>query len=258
MRIGIVTDNLPWEGLGGGIGTYTVLTARELVRRGIEVHVFRWRSDEGYSAYERDGVTYHLCPKWVSMKGDSLKHGLMLQVLSRLNPALAETQILRSVLEKVARDAPFDAIEFPEFEGYGKAGLGLRNVKRVSVRLHGCSKLVRHFAGEPEDAPMQPVDLLEREVALKATSVTSVSRSALEATQKIWNTPLPNATVVPNPIERMIQEQNGEFPLPERSPATVFFCGTARSPQGDRNAGGGNPPHCRRPAGHAISDFRQG
>ena len=229
MRIGIVTDNLPWEGLGGGIGTYTVLTARELMRRGIEVHVFRWRSEEGDSRYERDGVHYHLCPKWVSLRGESPKYGLMLQFSSRLNPPLAETQILRSVIEKVSSEKPFDVIEFPEFEGYGKAGLRLKGVKHVSVRLHGCSKLVRHFAGEAEDAPMQKVDALEREVALKAHSVTSVSRSALEATQKIWKTSLENATVVPNPIERMI----GSFEeISERLPATVFFGGRLEARKG--------------------------
>ncbi len=229
MRIGIVTDNLPWEGLGGGIGTYTVLTAHELVRRGIEVHVFRWRSEEGYSRYERDGVHYHLCPKWISLRGDSPKYGLMLQFSSRMNPPLAETQILRSVIEKVSSEKPFDVIEFPEFEGYGKAGIGLKGVKHVSVRLHGCSKLVRHFAGESEDAPMQKVDALEREVALKADSVTSVSRSALQATQKIWKTSLENATVVPNPIERMIESFDE---VSERLPTTVFFGGRLEARKG--------------------------
>ncbi len=229
MRIGIVTDNLPWEGLGGGIGTYTVLTARELVRRGIETHVFRWRSETGYALEERDGVIYHLCPKWVSLRGDSPKYGARLQIASRLNPAKAETLILRSVLDRVSSRKPFDVVEFPEFEGYGAAGLGLKTVKRVSVRLHGCSKLVRHFAGEPENSPMQPVDRLEKRVAQKAHSVTSVSLAALKATQKIWQTSLPNAQVVPNPIERMIES---EADLPERNPATVFFGGRLEARKG--------------------------
>ena len=195
------------------------LVAEELARRGIEAHVFRWRSDDSYMTYSANGVAYHLCPKWVSVKDDSLWNGAVCQVASRTNPLQADAYILRYFLGKVAAKTPFDLVEFPDIDGYAQSGLHLRGVKRVAVRLHGCSRLCRQFAGEPEDAPMTALDKWEARAALRADVLTSVSHSALTATAKAWNVNLSRAVVVPNPIAAM-----GSIGEP-RDAATVFFSG---------------------------------
>ena len=132
MRVALVTDNLPSEGIGGGIGTYVVLVAEELARRGIDAHVFRWRSEGAYSAYPANGVTYHLCPKWVSAKGDSLWQGAVCQVASRTNPLQADAYILRVFIGRVAAKTPFDLIEFPDIDGYALSASHLRGVKKTA------------------------------------------------------------------------------------------------------------------------------
>ena len=219
MRIALVTDNLPSEKIGGGIGTYTVLVAEELARRGIEAHVFRWRSEGAYQTYCANAVTYHLCPKWVSVRGSSLWQGAMCQIASRTKSSQTDALILRAFLRRVAAKTPFDLVEFPDIDGYAISAVGLKGVKKVAVRLHGCSRLCRQFAGEPEDAPLTALDKLEIRAAQQADVLTSVSHSALAATRKVWNADLKAASVVPNPIAPM---QAAKEP---RDPATVFFSG---------------------------------
>ena len=219
MRIGLVTDNLPSEGIGGGIGTYVVLVAEELARRGMDAHIFRWRHPENYATYQASGVTYHLCPRWVSAREDGLWQGAVCQWNSRTNPLRADAYILRHFIGKIAAKTPFDLLEFPDIDGYALSGLHLRGVKRVAVRLHGCSRLCRQFAGEPEDAPMTVLDKWEARAAAEAHVLTSVSHSALAATEKAWKADLWRATVVPNPIAPI--EKRTET----RDAVTVFFSG---------------------------------
>lgn len=219
MRVGLVTDNLPSEGIGGGIGTYVVLVAEELARRGAQAHVFRWRSDNAYTTYSANGVTYHLCPKWVSAREDSLWRGAVCQWTSRTSPIQADAYILRYFIGKIASRTPFDLIEFPDIDGYGLSGLHLRGVNKVAVRLHGCSRLCRQFAGEAENVPMTPLDKWEARAAVRADVLTSVSHSALAATATAWNVNLSRAVVVPNPIAPANNVEE------TRDAATVFFSG---------------------------------
>ena len=219
MRVGLVTDNLPSEGIGGGIGTYVVLVAEELARRGIEAHVFRWRHPENYAAYQTNGVTYHLCPRWVSAREDGLWQGAVCQWNSRTNPLRADAYILRHFIGKAAAKTPFDLLEFPDIDGYAVSGLNLRGVKKTAVRLHGCSRLCRQFAGEPDDALMTALDEWESRAAVRADVLTSVSHSALAATEKAWKADLWRAKVVPNPIAPI--KDTTEI----RDATTVFFSG---------------------------------
>ncbi len=220
MRIGLVTDNLPSENIGGGIGTYTVLVAQELVRRGIETHIFRWQTPGKYETFSAEGITYHRLPKWVSLK-DSVQDGLAVQMANRLGNPRTFPLIMRHFLKPLAARKPFDVIEFPEISGYAHAAIGLRGVERVAVRLHGSSKLCRIFAGELAETALTPLDRLERDAMRQANCVTSVSSSALEATRTSWQEPLANAKVVFNPIERMTGAGVGN----ERDPRTVFYSG---------------------------------
>ena len=219
MRVGLVTDNLPSEGIGGGIGTYVVLVAEEMARRGMDAHIFRWRHPQNYATYQTNGVTYHLCPRWVSAREDGLWQGAVCQWTSRTNPIRTDAYILRHFIGKAAAKTPFDLLEFPDIDGYALSGLHLRGVNKVAVRLHGCSRLCRQFAGEPDDAPMTALDKWEARAAVRADVLTSVSHSALAATKKAWNADLSRAVVVPNPIAPMENVKEA------RDAATVFFSG---------------------------------
>ncbi len=220
MRIGLVTDNLPCENIGGGIGTYTVLVAQELVRRGIETHIFRWQTPGKYETFCESEITYHRLPKWVSIR-EAVQDGMAVQAAHRAGNPVARPLIMRHFLKALVAQKPFDVIEFPDIDGYAHAAIGLRGVKRVAVRLHGCSKLCRIFAGEVAEMPLTPVDKLEIKAARQANCVTSVSSSALEATRQCWGEPLPNAKVIFNPIERMTGDKAGQ----ERTNHTVFYSG---------------------------------
>lgn len=220
MRIGLVTDNLPCENIGGGIGTYTVLVAEELVRRGIETHIFRWQTPGKYETFGEGGITYHRLPKWVSMR-EAVQDGMAIQAAHRSGNPMAYPLIMRHFLKPLAAQKPFEVIEFPDIDGYAHAAFGLRGVDRIAVRLHGCSKLCRIFAGEAETMVFTAVDKLEIKAARQANCVTSVSQSALDATRKSWGEPLPKAKVVFNPVERMKNEKTGG----ERKSRTVFYSG---------------------------------
>lgn len=220
MRIGLVTDNLPSENIGGGIGTYTVLVAQELVRRGIETHIFRWQTPGNYEFGEESGITIHRLPKWVSLR-ESVPDGMAIKAAHWSSNPMMFPLIMRHFLKPFTDKKPFDVIEFPDIDGYANAAFGLKGVKRVAVRLHCCSKLCRMFAGEPADAPLTPLDRLEVKAVNQANCVTSVSLSALAATRQSWNEPIVNAKVVYNPVERMTEEDS----LPEREPCTVLYSG---------------------------------
>lgn len=220
MRIGLVTDNLPSENIGGGIGTYTVLVAQELVRRGIETHIFRWQTPGKHEVSVENGITIHRLPKWVSLR-DSLQDGIAINAAQRAGNPMVFPLIMRHFLKALAIKKPFDVIEFPDIDGYANAAFGLKGVKRVAVRLHCCSKLCRIFAGEAAVSPLTALDRLEIKAVRQADCVTSVSCSALEATRTSWNEPIANAKVVYNSVERMTEENA----LPEREPCTVFYSG---------------------------------
>jgi len=221
MKIGLVTDTLPEEGLGGGIGTATVVVANELARRNIDTHVFRASASGPYRTYNQGGVTYHLCPGWISMRDGSILRGALSKIATRICEPISEGLHLRCFINRAAADQPFDVIEFPEFGGWAIAGLSLRNVRRTYVRLHSSSQLCRLHAGDVLDRRMRFIDYLEAWTTRHAAGVTAPARANVEWTEEGWGREIPNAWIIPNPIESIGE---GARP-PTRNQRTVLFAG---------------------------------
>src|SRR5262245_15835101 len=221
MKIGLVTDNLPSESIGGGIGTYSVIVAEEIARRGKEVHVFRANSKTPYTTYRMNGVQYHCCPGWISLRRESILAGGMWKAVNSMSPIKAENMALRYYLDKTSRNHPFDLVEFPEFGGWGIAAVRLRAVGRIAVRLHGCSMLCRELAGEARDVTFRGRDTVEVRSVARAMYVTSPSRANWELTQQCWQRAIPNVTIVPNPIDPTLPRSGIE----ERDRNLVVFTG---------------------------------
>ncbi len=201
MRVAFATDTLPSEGLGGGIGTYTVLIARELARRGADVHVFRWGAPRAYQRYEQQGVTYHVCPAWISLRRETPAAALAWRAAHTLCDELGMLFALRYYLKRAARSHPFDVMEFPDFGAPAAAAIRLRGVGRLHVRLHSCSMLCRQFRSPAGAGRRRLIDRLEAWTASQAVQVTCPSAAALEATERCWDRKLPGVRVIPNPID---------------------------------------------------------
>jgi glycosyltransferase involved in cell wall biosynthesis len=221
MRIGLVTDTLPEEALGGGIGTATVVVANELARRNIETHIFRPNNPGYYRSFVTNNVTYHLCPRWVSIRRDSMLNGILSQAATKVCAPIAEGLILRHFIGRIALKQPFDVIEFPEFAGWAIAGFSLKNVRRIHVRLHSSSQLCRLHAGDEIDKRMRFRDHLEAWTTRHAAGVTAPARANVKWTEEGWGREIPNAWIIPNAIESI-----GENIEPSaRDRRTVIFTG---------------------------------
>ena len=128
---------------------------------------------------------------------------------------------LRYSLRRVSAKTPFDLIEFPEYGGRAVAAFRLPGVKRVSVRLHSCSKMLRQFRTGQERTRNHAVDVLERWTASQAYSVTSPSEAASKFSQACWNSTIPNVRIIPNPIEILPETRKATV----RKTRTVLFSG---------------------------------
>jgi glycosyltransferase involved in cell wall biosynthesis len=221
MKIGLVTDTLPEDGLGGGIGTATVLVANELARRNVDTHVFKATEPGRYREYHQCGVTYHLCPGWISIRDESLLRGILSLAASKICAPISEGLALRYFINRAASDQPFDLMEFPEFGGWAIAGLALRNVRRTYVRLHSSSQLCRMFSGNEVDKRMLFIDRLEAWTTRHACGVSAPTLTNVRLTGEGWSQEIANATVIPNPVEPIGVEPGRT----SRDRRTVLFTG---------------------------------
>jgi len=221
MKIGLVTDTLPEEGLGGGIGSATVVVAEELARRNIETHVFRAGTSVPYRQYQERGVTYHLCPAWLSIRNESILPAVVSSAALKICAPLSEGLALRYFINQAASDQPFDLMEFPELGGWAIAGLFLRKVRRTYVRLHSSSQLCRLHAGNTVDRRMRFIDHLEAWTTRHAVGVTAPARANVEWTEEGWGRDIPNVSIIPYPIDSI--EKNGETAT--RNRRVVLFAG---------------------------------
>jgi glycosyltransferase involved in cell wall biosynthesis len=199
MRIALATDNLPTDFKIGGIGTYTVLVAEELARRGADVHIFRWGSPTFYHSYKKNDVTYHICPSWVSIRSDSFFAGSLWRIGTRICPSLENGLALRFFFKRIAQQGAFDLAEFPEYGACAIAGIGHSGVKRTYIRLHSCSQILRYYSSGKVDKRVRAIDRLEAWTAIRAYGITSPSKAALQATQQFWKRTLSGVRIIPNP-----------------------------------------------------------
>lgn len=139
LRICLVTREYPALGAHGGIGTYTRNLAAGLAARGHDVTVIA-RGEGVRAPFVEDGGV-HVEPvaaadRWLLPAGNRFV-GMTLRTLPFSRAAAKRFGALE-------RQAPFDVVEIPEYQGWG---LGVARVAPcpVVVRLHTHTALVRRL-----------------------------------------------------------------------------------------------------------------
>ena len=201
MNILYISNEYPPETGFGGIGTYTLLSAEGLAKRGHGVHVI-CRSPEGTPLTRvKNGVTVHRIPpgtyplpSWRALYPfRKFCYAQAPHVLSRLAWAREAFKEYQALSESVR----FDLIEYPECGGEGYYFLKADAVARIA-RLHTPWEMVRLLNGTRETTIDRVLlSHIERSSVLKADAVTSPTKALAEIVRKKWH--VKNISVFPNP-----------------------------------------------------------
>ncbi len=206
MKICFVCSEYP-PGPHGGIGSFTQVLARALVRAGHRVRVIG-SYPRGYpaGAYEQDqGVQVWRLPEPTFRSG---------WVLGRY-------QLFR-VIAGWARKREIDLVEVPDWGG-AAAGWPRLPVP-VVARLNGSAT---YFAAELARPIRRITSWLERASLRRAHAWCSVSHYTADRTRALFKMPTPPGAILPNPVD--LPQENGRAP---RSPDRVVFTGTLTEKKG--------------------------
>ncbi|HYI95416.1 MAG TPA: glycosyltransferase family 4 protein [Bryobacteraceae bacterium] len=187
----------------GGIGTFTQIIGRELVKLGYKVRCVGVYSESSASpAYEVDeGVE-------VFRLEHEHKDVLSLRTRYKLFRQIAEWSRARAI----------DVVEIPDFQGWA-AGWPSLPIP-VVVRTHGSGSYFRRELGKPHTMRSRLAFATERASLRRADSWCSVSRYTAVKTQALFGSK-PADTVTYNPVS--LPEQANPY---ERSRNRIIFTGT--------------------------------
>ncbi|MFN3429740.1 MAG: glycosyltransferase family 4 protein [Candidatus Sericytochromatia bacterium] len=196
MRICLVTREYPSLGSHGGIGTYTQNLVKGLASRGHDVTVIaRAESGAGATAFREAGATIEPVTspeRWVLPAGNRFV-GMTMRAAPFISAAGAHFQRLQ-------RQAPFDIVEVPEYQGWG-LGVAMAAKSPVVVRLHSHSKLVRRLNEVPLNADTRLVCALEAASIRRGDAVMSNSQALAVAMAADYGYPLEKIGVLPLGID---------------------------------------------------------
>lgn len=205
MRVCFICNEYP-PGPHGGIGTFTQLMARALVRAGNEVRVVGgYSSDYPAPAYEEDnGVRVWRFTGAIHRRGKMLARYRIFQLVARW-----------------CREGEIDLLEAPDWEGWNA---GFRLPVPIIVRFNGSST---YFAAETAQR-VQPVTFLLEWASMRgADFFCSASRYTADKTQRLFRLRRRPIAVLYNPVE-----VPSERPAIPRSVNQVVFTGTLTSKKG--------------------------
>jgi glycosyltransferase involved in cell wall biosynthesis len=142
VRICLVSQEYPPDTALGGIGTQTQLKARELARRGHDVHVLSAATEPGgqLESEQRDGALVHRIPEPDDLMTDQ-------------GYWLGYSFALLRTLRELETERRFDLIDFPDYGGEGFCYLADREPScwsPVVVHLHGSLAMFARHVGWPE------------------------------------------------------------------------------------------------------------
>ncbi len=218
----LISEEFPPETGWGGIGTYTYILARALVRLGHRVQVVAraWGSDK---VEDIDGVCLHRIgipePSW--RRGSRF---LSLLFYDTRGILLWNLRVARR-LGQISRAAPIDVIEAPEYRAQGLLTTLRRRGRPVVVKLHTPAFLCRtldEVVAERTAWDVKTCENLEYRFARRASMLTSPSRKLAEDVARHWRLDSGKIRIVPNPIDSDLFRPSGSR-LPED--LTILFVG---------------------------------
>ena len=212
LKLGLISDNYPYAGGSGGIGSYTCAVAEYLALCGHEVHVFTMAQEPG--TLTRNRVRIWKCPSWSGRRSLPLRTAIQYTIRYGRQPRYLNRVAISQAVTRASKDRPFDVLESPEFGALGDL-VSPSCYRRLSVRLHGPATQV------VEQAPWHVSDSPERALALRADRVTVGSYSARAAISSHWGVDLSHVKVIRNPIPRSMASR-----IPsEQDPARIVCFG---------------------------------
>ena len=206
MKICFVCSEYP-PGRHGGIGSFTQVLARALVRVGHQVRVIGLYSGDGFTrGYEEDhGVQVWRLP----------------QPTFRAGWIIGRYRLYRRIASW-ARQGEIDLVEVPDWEGH--AARWPRLPIPVVARLNGSAS---YFARELGRPIRRTTFWLERASLQRAHAWCSVSRYTADKTRQLFELRSEASAILPNPVE--LPADAGHTP---RTPGQVVFSGTLTGKKG--------------------------
>jgi glycogen synthase len=179
MHVTLISREHPGAPAGGGIGTYTAITARALARLGHDVIVLT----EGRTGERReDGV------RIVAVEDDGVPHA-------------AAARLLRARrMAHTAADVRSDVVQAAEYEAEAW-WIARRRTLPLVTRLATPSFLVEELNLGRPDPRSELRRRMERDQALRSDAVIAPSRAIVERVAPAWGLDAGEVQVIPNPID---------------------------------------------------------
>jgi glycosyltransferase involved in cell wall biosynthesis len=189
--IALVSPGWPARAMANGIVSYVASVARGLEDQGVSCHVLTPRPME-----ETSEPFVHTVQPNVKSIGS--------RIMWRLRPESWPNQSFCTALiqkiEQLHRERGLQLVELEESYGWARLLAGRCPVPIV-VRLHGPWFLNGVANGVAQDARFQQRNRWEKAGILAADGISAPSQHVLDETRRYFGLELPNARVIPNPVE---------------------------------------------------------
>lgn len=192
VTVGLVSPGWPGRAMANGIVSYVATMAGALEEAGAGCEVLTSQVLEEPVAGERRA---HL----IQTADDSLPSKVMWRINREGWPHKLFAKGLLRECRRLHAEGKLDLLEIEESFGWARH-LGACPVP-VIVRLHGPWFLNGVANGVAQDAVFGRRDAWEKAGILAADAVTAPSQHVLDATRKHYGLPVPEAEVIPNPVE---------------------------------------------------------
>jgi glycosyltransferase involved in cell wall biosynthesis len=223
LSVGLFTQGWPPEAMANGVTTYVATMARALRAAGVGCHVL--------TAEQRD-PSAGPDPLVHVLARDT--HSLLAKVMWRIKPDMwlhrSHGTALLAAVRRLHRQRAIDLIEMEESFGWPRYLAGRCPVPLI-VRLHGPWFLNGTANGAVEDKAFTRRDGWERAAIEGADAVTAPSQHVLDSVRRHYGLALPDAAVIPNPIEPVAA--SGRWNLQACEANRIVFVGRF-----DRHKGG--------------------
>ncbi|MGE3316624.1 MAG: glycosyltransferase family 4 protein [Planctomycetaceae bacterium] len=194
--VALVTPAWPIGAQPNGIVSYTSRLTAGFRSLGVEPVILGWEVQEGYSD-----------PRAVDIRDFEQKAGTVTRGLDRIRRVVSTSfvppQYQRSLLNAFRHAADRFPIEILQMEEAFGHAVGLIRSRRVPivVRLHGPWFLNGEINGAAKNSEFFQRIAAERKAIETADAITAPSLDVLNQTRAYYELPLPEAVVIPNPIE---------------------------------------------------------
>jgi len=218
LHICFISMNYPYSHGGGGAGTYTQITARELARRGHKVFVIARYIDSEPESYSDEGVQVSRIKtgKWYWYFARIPFVG---RFLGRIFSIIASARAVNREIAKINKKYKLDIVEFPEIANFlFKLSFRIPYI----VHIHATEYLCKKFLGEPIHIEDKMQRCLDRLMFKGARFIISPSKFLADEVAKELKLKADKVHTIPYPLDL------SQFPLPQHSKEegkNVYYAG---------------------------------